>query len=266
MPDLTLTVCTLNVLHRRRTEVIRADILKLIRIGVDVICLQEMNGHGRALRNLPHPWRTHRPALTKGKPGGRRETPIVYNSAKLRLVHKGFRHVSDPQLVEKGAGGRNVAEKTVTWILVRHRASRQPIAILNTHAVATIENKGHPNENHPRRLAVFAALMRVLTDMVTSRVRAGQIVLVCGDLNVNYRSDVEVRDERFPFRVFQEIGVHASYRWLGMPKMGTRRTRLIDYVSHSVDPDITPIRHVILRYSGSDHRPYLVTFRLDRAR
>jgi endonuclease/exonuclease/phosphatase (EEP) superfamily protein YafD len=266
MPDLTLTVCTLNVLHRRRTEAIHADILRLIRVGADVICLQEMGGHARALRNLPHPWRSHLPGFTAGKPGGRRETPIVYNSAKLRLVHKGFRHVSDPQNVEKGAGGSNVAEKTVTWILVRHRASRQPIAILNTHAVASIENNGHPAESRPRRLAVFAALMRVLTDMVTSRVRAGQMVLVCGDLNVNYRTDVQVRDERFPFRVFQEMGVHASYRWLGMPKMGTRRTRLIDYVAYTVDPDITPIRHSILQHCGSDHRPYLVTFRLDPAR
>jgi endonuclease/exonuclease/phosphatase (EEP) superfamily protein YafD len=87
-------------------------------------------------------------------------------------------------------------------------------------------------------------------------------VLVCGDLNVNYTFDRQVRDVRFPYAVFEQIGVRASYRTLGRPGVGTKDNRLIDYVGHTVSSRIAPTSQSILSGYGSDHRPLVVTFNL----
>ena len=262
MPDTTLSVATLNVHHRRPSLDIRADVHKLITRGADVICLQEMTGHNDAISGLPVGWVSYMAPLTIGEPGGRQSTPILYNTAVVRPVGAGFRHVSEPQPVELGSGGRDVTEKTITWVRVVHRTTNQAIVVLNLHAVSSIESGGRPELDRPRRLALFADMMAVMSAMVGRRVRHGQLVLVCGDLNVNYTFDRQVRDIRFPYAVFKQIGVRASYRTLGLPGVGTKDNRLIDYVGHTVSSRIAPTSQSILSGYGSDHRPLVVTFNL----
>jgi len=262
MADTTLSVATLNVHHSRPTLEVRADVRKLITRGADVICLQEMTGHNEAISGLPTGWVAYMAPLTIGEPGGRQSTPIVYNTAVVRTVGAGFRHVSDPQPVELGSGGRDVTEKTITWIRVVHRTTNQPIVVLNLHAVSSVESGGRPELERPLRLAVFADMMTVLSAMVGRRVRHGQLVLVCGDLNVNYKFDSQVRDARFPYAVFEQLGVRASYRTLGMPDVGTKDNRLIDYVGHTVSRSIAPTSQAILSGYGSDHTPLIVTYNL----
>lgn len=262
MPDTTLSVATLNVHHRRPTIDIRADVHRLIGRGADVICLQEMTGHNDAISGLPAGWVAYMAPLTIGEPGGRQSTPILYNTAVVSPVGAGFRHVSEPQPVEMGAGGRDVTEKTITWIRVVHRTTNQAIVVLNLHAVSSVEAGGRPELERPRRLALFADMMAVMSAMIGRRVRHGQLVLVCGDLNVNYTFDSQVRDPRFPYAVFRQLRVRSSYRTLGIPDVGTKDNRLIDYVGHTVSSRIVPTSQSILSGYGSDHRPLIVTYTL----
>jgi endonuclease/exonuclease/phosphatase family metal-dependent hydrolase len=259
MPQIT--VATYNVRHRRPTPQIRADIIRIIEAGADAVCLQEMTGHDKALERLPGHWKAHVVEPRRAGRGGRAETPILYNAARLRLVRSGFRKVSEPQKVEydQDAGGDDVAEKTITWIRLRLTGSDRDVAIANVHAIAGIEAQGSPRTDRPRRLKVFRKTMVTLEDMARYRRSRGHVFIVAGDFNVDFSNDAQVRDPRFPYRWLTRCGITITYDRLGLPDDGTHGNRHIDYVGASAPAE--PTGHRLMNL-GSDHDAVLATFEL----
>lgn len=259
------TVATYNVHHARHDRDILADIVKLIDAGATVICLQEMGGHQAIMQALPTGWASWTPAVTFTD-GGRADTPILYDGAAVVHVRHGSHVVSPPCTVEDGQGGTTVPEKTITWIRLQIPRTHMSFVVCNTHAVASVEGHGRPNDNHPKRLALFADLMAALERMVKRRVPAGSPVIVAGDFNVDYRSDALIGDQRFPYAAFGKMGLRPSYRrFLPAAPAGTHTNRLIDYVAHTPGLGLELADQVIGDGYGSDHRPLLVTYHLKGA-
>ena len=255
-----LSVCTYNVRHRRENPQIKNDIFKLIDHGAEVICLQEMGGHEGALQNLPHLWNYYMPSAA-GNDGGRSDTPILYKIDKLKFHAADSRHVSPPTTVEEGSGGSTIPEKTITVVRCHHRQTDASIVFMNTHALPTIDDNGHPH--NPRRMKLFGMLMDTMQTMVRNHNKEGSLSIFCGDLNVDFENDRRVGDHDFPYYKMNQVDMRSSFQHLGsLP--GSEGNRLIDYVCHSVDKRITPIEQVRIENTGGDHSPILVKYQIDK--
>jgi len=266
--DDEFTVGTFNVKHRRSVNRVHADLARLVSDHcVDVVCLQEMgHSHYPSLRNLPGDWDAYMPPLTTGQPGGRADTPIIYNVETMRHVRSGFRIATSPQKVEydSNGGGGDVEEKAISWVRLRHRATGMDLVVLNAHAVAGVEAHGRPAPHHPQRVRLFVKMMRTIRRMVRFRTGLGQLVFIGGDFNVDYRADSRVQDHRFPYRALGDHGIISTYQVLGAPRsIGTIGNRLVDYVFFRRSPHIEVLKHRIVAL-GSDHAAVLATFALHK--
>ena len=258
----TFTVATYNVRHRRSDHEIRADIDKLIGAGATVICLQEMGGHSAAMRNLPTGWSAWTPRSSRGG-AGRHADPVQRLHARAyspRVPHRlRRRHRSRWQ-----PGGDTVPEKTITWVRFRVPRTTFSFVVLNTHAVPSVEAAGHPDEDHPRRLALFA-------DLMDGHRHHGETA-AAGRLP-GHR--VRRPQRRLPGRLTQRRPADSrsprSPRWACAPPTtgslppepeGTLDNRLIDYVAHTPGYGLEPRGQSIGAGYGSDHRPLLVSYAL----
>ncbi len=266
-----VVIATYNVRHGLSDDVAVSDIERLADAGVGVIALQEMGSWDRrqAVRQQLVDcdlceFNTFMP--TGAGPG---ELPILYRSANFDLLSKGMLKVSDATYVgPSGAGPSTIAPKYLTYVQLNHRATGQDMYVINSHAVASVQAAdGGPNYEHPERLQLYRQHMDGLKAMIAEFKATGAAVFTTGDFNVNYRRDSVLRPQLFPYFNMSQVGVFASYKFLGMPadgthvgKSGTNDSRLIDYVSSVNHAAVAAKAQTILTGYSSDHRPVRVRY------
>ena len=264
----TVKIASYNTQFGRSPDAVVREVRRLGAEGADIIALQEMGSPKRRqavrdrLVNCGYcVWDAFMTNLRE-----QNATPILYRSSQFRLLATGAEKVSNRTFVGgAGAGPSTLKAKYVVWVHLRHLASGQHLYVLNNHAVASVQGPGGGrNKRAPKRLALYRDHMHGLTSLI-EELPSASAVFVTGDFNVNYRRDAIVRDSMFPFHNLSQVDVAASYRSLGQPKVGTHGSgdRLIDYVHHRRQVDVTPRSQSILRGYGSDHRPVMVGYGLE---
>ena len=267
LPTTTFSIATYNIRNALSSSTAVADVQRLAAAGADVIATQEMGSRMRrdAVRAAMIDCEG---CVFDGylvNPATVGATPILYRTDRFDLEESGHRLAADRTFVgAKGAGPSTIAEKYVNYVKLREKSTGRYLYVLNSHAVASVQGKGGASNGNVRRMGMYRQHMATLKSMVTEFRSKGVSVFVTGDLNVNYRRDVLVRDPLFPYANLSEVRVEASYASLGTPAIGTHGggTRLIDYVSHLRRKVITPLSQEILRGYASDHRPVLVEYQL----
>ena len=270
-------IVTYNAEYGRSADTVAADMKKLADAGADVIGLQEMGSPNRRVAVRERFTDCARCEFDAFMPNTREQNavPILYDSSKLRLIETGTSKVSSATFVGKsGAGPSTLKSKYVNWVLLRQRISGQKMYVLNSHAVPSVQGAGGArNRNHPARLKLYRQHMKGLQAMITEFEATGAAVFSTGDFNVNYRRDSVVRDKMFPYHKMAQVGVYASYKFLGMPTTGTHNSskrgggnRLIDYVFSLAHAAVSARGQKILTGFTSDHRPVMVRYRLTYTR
>ena len=270
----TFSVATYNAEARQSPARTMRSLARILDTEADIVALQEMaSGKKRKLvreRFLDCKrcvWDAYMP-----RPASRGETPLLFRSPHFRLEASGTKQVTKATYVGRaGAGPSTIGAKYVTWVRLRDLRSGRVVHVLNNHTVPSVQGRGGgPNYRLPKRLKLYRKHMAGVQSLVrqmTRRYRWG-LVFVVGDLNVNYRRDRVVTPSIFPYRRLGDVGLRASYRALGEPRMGThklasgRGTRLIDHVYFRPRRSLDPLRQRIMTGLASDHRPLLVTFKV----
>ena len=234
----------------------------------DIIGLQEMSSlqrrnavKARLLDCSSCPFEGYMPA--QAVPGG---TPILYRWSRFRLEGSGTVQVSEDTYVGAvGAGPSTLRAKYLNWVKLRERATGRTIYVVNNHAVPSVQGRdGLPNQEMEERLELYRKHMQGLTALIRQFRADGSLVVVTGDLNVNFRPDRRDRHPLFPYSRLGGVGVRASYVPLGEPALGTHGSggRLIDYVAASNPKRLVARSQRILTGYSSDHRPVVVTYRI----
>ena len=264
-------LATYNIRHALSDSVAAADLQRLADTGVDVIAMQEMGARTRrnAVRAQLVDCESCEFQAYMPDGFGPGEVPFLFRASEFELVSKGAEMVSEPTFVGAGgAGPSTIGAKYLTYVQLRHRASGQDIYVINNHTVASIQGPdGGPNYSNPERLQLFRKHMDGLAAMIERFRATGAAVFAVGDFNVNYRRDAVVQAKLFPYYRMQQVGMFASYKFLGSPDRGTHSsgpgandTRLIDQVASSEHPGIAPLEQAILSGYSSDHRPVRVRY------
>jgi len=263
-------IVTYNTKYGRSPTSVVADLQRLSAAQADVIGLQEMGS--RTLRETVRAQFVECSTCTYDAvmpdTPEQNATPILYKRSKFDLLSTGTRKVSNTTYVgPSGAGPSTMKAKFVNWVQLRHRIKGQVMYVLNSHAVPSVQAGGGGRDtNHSARLRLYGQHMSGLKSVVTELGTSGAMIFSTGDFNVNYRRDSVVRDPLFPYYNMNQVNVHASYDYLGMPLTGTHSlgrgndTRLIDYVYSLAHVAVTAKSQEILQGYGSDHRPVLVRY------
>ena len=262
----SFVLASYNIRHALSDAVATDDVERLARSGADIIALQEMGSRMRRnavrARLVDCDTCEFRAYMPDGF--GPAEVPFLFRASAFDLVDKGTEKVSDPTYVgPDGAGPSTMGAKYLTYVELRHVATGQDIYVINNHAVPSVQAAdGGPNYANPERLQLFRQHMDGLAAMVQRFEATGAAVFTAGDFNVSWRRDSVVQSKMFPYYRMKQVGVHASYEYLGAPAMGTQGggNRLIDQVSSSDNATIVAQDQAILSGYSSDHRPVRVRY------
>lgn len=262
----SFVLASYNIRHALSDAVATDDVQRLAESGVDIIALQEMGSRMRrnAVRARLVDCATCEFRAYMPDGFGPAEVPFLFRASAFELVSKGTEKVSDATYVgPDGAGPSTMGAKYLTYVELRHVATGQDIYVINNHAVPSVQaSDGGPNYKNAERLQLFRQHMDGLSAMVQRFEATGAAVFTAGDFNVSWRRDSVVQSKLFPYYRLSQVGVHASYEYLGAPATGTQGTgnRLIDQVSSSENGAIVPLDQAILSGYSSDHRPVRVRY------
>ena len=270
-----MVIATYNIRHALSDAVVVSDIKTLADAGVGVIGLQEMGSRSRrdAVRKRLVDCSECEFDAFMPDGTGPSEVPILYRSANFRLLSTGSRKVSDATYVgRRGAGPSRITAKYLNYVQLRHRITGQEMYVINSHTVASVQARdGGPDHRYPKRLQLYRQHMNGLEAMITKFKETGAAVFTTGDFNVNFRRDSVLRPKLFPYSNWRQVGVFASYKFLGIPEQGTHRrrsstndARLIDYVSSLRHAAVVPKAQTILQEYRSDHRPVRVRYAITK--
>jgi len=262
-------IATLNVHSALSMDQALSDISRLASTGADVISLQEMGGRKRRdyVRAMLVDCDTCELDAYMPIGGPEASIPILYRQDRFIVEAEGSHKVSEATYVgPKGAGPSTLKAKFVNYVVLYDLQTKQRVAVLNNHAVPTVQAPyGGPNSLKARH-ALYRKHMDGLTAKISEYAATGATVFATGDFNVNYRKDSQVRAGLFPYSRLRAVNTHASYEAMGQPATGTHvlrsgfDRRLIDYVFHRTHPAVNLTSQAILRGYASDHRPLLTQY------
>ena len=255
--ELTVRMGTWNVLKSNSTTRIVTGLQALGTAGADVIGVQELQSHLRpavSRRMEQAGWEMS---------DGNSATPVFWRASKYTLLAQGRVKVFGVVRIEGGgAAGSSIGPKFIQWVQLQDNSTKAVFIAASHHLVPTIETKGHPNRQGPRRVAYAKRQIVAAGELATRLSRGGQIpFLIAADWNVDARKDARVRTAGFPYVALQKYDLYSNWRAAGYPKEGTqtRGTRLIDGI-FSTTRTAAPVRQQILGNHGSDHRAVLVQY------
>ena len=263
-------LATMNIRHALSDSAARADVVKLVATGVDVIGLQEMASRQRrdaVIEAVQDCDSCRMKGVFFTSPANIGAVPILYRADRFELYDSGSLMLSDRTYIgARGAGPAELPPKYANWVKLQEKRTGRFFYVINSHAVASVQAPDGGANDNTRRLALYRKHMAGLSSLVSQFKRKQTGIFVIGDLNVNYRRDRVVRDRLFPFVNLGAVDVEASYEHLGMPSIGTHEggngSRLIDYVYFMPRLPLTPRSQTILGGYNTDHRPLSVRFGL----
>jgi hypothetical protein len=185
---------------------------------------------------------------------------VLVNTKVFTVVDEGVLYGSRSSM-----RGYKISSRWVTWLLLRHKASKTNVSWVQTHMDAAVESHGHPRAKAGQRIRNNLAYMQVLKATVAKLATVGQ-VLVAGDWNVDAAADRQVEYGAFPYAVLEGDGSNSAlpglrsiYTALGIKGPPTRSGRWIDYIASWVRPAaeniMTFVDYRILTGGNSDHNP-----------
>ena len=254
---LSVTMGTWNVLKSNSNSRIVAGLLTIGKGGADVIGVQELQRHLRptvARRMKQAGWEMS---------DGNSATPVFWRASKYTLLAQGRVKVFGVVRIESGgAAGSSIGPKFIQWVQLQDNTTKAVFIAASHHLVPTIETKGHPNRQGPKRVAYAKKQIIAAGELATRLSRGGQIpFLIAADWNIDARKDAKIRTAGFPHQALQRYELYSNWRAAGYPKDGTHGdgTRLIDAI-FSTTRTAAPVRQQILGRFGSDHRAVVVQY------
>lgn len=244
----------------------KQDLVKLSQTKLQVLGLEEM-GHaerGPVLARLEDlGWDTFRP--TNVRP----ESNIAWRADEFVKLDSGAEMLS--------AGGISHAPvhrgpRFMSWVKLRQKASGRTFYFITTHTHPHIEGHNHWHQKpfSPGHPSSDPNLKEFMDDTYEELDRLVQVmkqwgahvpVFTVADWNIDFFADRRVRDPRFPYRRFKEIGAYANFDLINHhPNYGTHGKRTIDYlyVTKPKEYQVRLLDHWILTGYHSDHRPVIV--------
>ena len=192
--ELTVRMGTWNVLKSNSNSRIVAGLLAIGAAGADVIGVQELQRHLRATvarRMKQAGWEMS---------DGNSATPVFWRASKYTLLAQGRVKVFGVVRIESGgAAGSSIGPKFIQWVQLQDNTTKAVFIAASHHLVPTIETKGHPNRQGPKRVAYAKQQIIAAGELATRLSRGGQIpFLIAADWNVDARKDAKSPHRRLP--------------------------------------------------------------------
>lgn len=237
----------------------KADINKLRKTRADVIGLQEAHPSERdaffdGLRDQG--WGV----IRDGSSHSAAET-ILFRKSSMNFLASGVHQISTSD-----GPGTYRPSRWVTWVRLRHVDSDQVITVMDTH----LDSGGAPygRWRKGRKAERLRGQIRQLPGLVRQHSKRGPVILL-GDFNMDWFKDDRIRLPGLLGATLRRVNMHATYKYLGRPTpkgVGTigKYGTIFDhqYLRKKRGVPVEPRFHKILRGYYSDHRPYMVTYRI----
>lgn len=140
-----------------------------------------------------------------------------------------------------------------------HRGVKRAVKVRVTHMNSHVENPRW--RNLPRWRQYVQHLRRLRRSLAVHR--GGEVVQHLGmDCNVNYRRRAVRLAPVLPYAVLRTVRARCSYAVLGMPRVGTKGSRLIDAIWLMRSPYARFVRQQVITGLGSDHNAVVVTLEI----
>ena len=131
---------------------------------------------------------------------GNSATPVFWRASKYTLLAQGRVKVFGVVRIESGgAAGSSIGPKFIQWVQLQDNSTKAVFIAASHHLVPTIETKGHPNRQGPKRVAYAKTQIVAAGELATRLSRGGQIpFLIAADWNVDARKDATSPHRRLP--------------------------------------------------------------------
>jgi endonuclease/exonuclease/phosphatase (EEP) superfamily protein YafD len=181
--------------------------------------------------------------------------PIMWRTDRFDKITEGRERGLGVRRVEGESRNGTVGPKSIVWVLLRNRATKGLVYVVNTHLLWNVEHGGRP-DNKPRRLAAFGD-HRDRTIQVADRLAGKGIpVILTMDGNVDQSADAKHRSPKLLYGPLTRAGWKSNHQQLG--ELRTHGGRSIDYAwskgAVAVRRQVTGSPH------GSDHRQLFVQY------
>lgn len=252
----SLNIGTYNIRAGVTVEAFRGAVTALVPYA-DVIGLQEVNSKSKqaVLAEVPG-WDFFRPPRFYGE-----QKPIMWNEAVFSEVSSRSVEIGPEADIGNEVPGKDGYIKpqyaSVTRLL--HRASGQPISIVNLHLVPGAVKAGRKWPGRTNLFRYYTRELAVALQVVTAEAAWGE-VFVLGDYNAGWVADERNRKPRLPFMRFRGLGMRSMWETeRPAARVGTHRDALIDQVF----TDRPAARAGVLSHiTFSDHVPAVATYEL----
>ena len=195
---------------------------------------------------------------------GNSATPVFWRASKYTLLAQGRVKVFGVVRIEGGgAAGSSIGPKFIQWVQLQDNTTKAVFIAASHHLVPTIETKGHPNRQGPKRVAYAKRQIVAAGELATRLSRGGQIpFLIAADWNVDARKDARVRTAGFPYHGIAEVRAVLELAGRRLPEGGHPDPRHPADRRASSPPPAPPPRSGSRSSAnyGSDHRAVLVQY------
>jgi endonuclease/exonuclease/phosphatase family metal-dependent hydrolase len=226
-----------------------------LRPLVDVAGLQEIAQRSKILYLQDSAtWGTYSaPQLT--------QNPVLWDRTRLTFVDGRGALLAEGRSVgdEKPGAGDYRKDSYATVVRLRHRATGQPLVVINVHLLSGAISGGRPRADRPRMVEMYRDQVRSL-DALAGAESSWGTVLVLGDFNVGYAADARWQRRNLPYVRLTGRGLVAMWRDCGTDGKGTHGPQYIDQVWTDRPAVTCEVEYDI---EHSDHYPVVGTYALD---
>lgn len=250
-----LLVVTHNAFRELDGPDVFEDFRRILAKKPDLVGVNEAANHVRTIRLVAEE-RGYRVLVSRGGSHAQRNDLLLVRRATLRVRNWGVRKMADET--------NGTPARYQLWAKLEHRATGVAVNAHVDHANSHIERKAwwRLARWHSGARGHFAKMGRQ-----ANLARLNEISLWLGDMNVNHRRRVVRAIAAFPAKVMRRGGAISSYDALGLPKVGTHGSRLIDYVFVKASVAVFGwVRQWVGEGYNTDHRPLFVLLEIRNRR
>ncbi|WP_310961460.1 Ig-like domain repeat protein [Nocardioides terrisoli] len=285
VPSVPLRVGTYNIVDSSSTATFKSAVGSMLT-HVDVLGLQEVNSKDKekVMYNDFGDWSYVRDMIFVGgsrypehdyyyREDGAEQQPILWRTSRFDF-ESACKSLSAPQPLPgpnylTADGMKSYRPDIKHWVQVVHlrdRESGQELSIINAHLLPGAVTNGHPRHglsSHSWKL--YTDQVRRLAHLVQAEKATGRAVLVMGDLNDAYTSDVDnggAYGKSLPVRALRAKGMSSMWAIHRPARYGTRGKALLDHMfTNNGGPWVTSTT-IYRSIKGSDHSPAMGVFRV----
>lgn len=248
IPLSVVTYMQGNAIGPQRT---RSDLVRLSKTRADIVAIQGADPPDRdATYTSWDGWDIYRPA------GHAATCMIGWRTERFEVLEQ-FSHHYSAGVVDRYVNGVRLWDLTSQVHLTVLSTQLEPWAAFGGAFIKTTE--------HATAVADFKTQMSELLTVVAAHQSKGPILL-CGNLNVDFRRDQKFRNHGLPYVSLRGLGLTANWDDLGLsPGAPVAEETYYDQIYLGARQKVAQIewQRVLRGYYGP-HRPVLATYRLRR--